>query len=813
MQKHKKRKFLKTIYDIQNSFGSHFGNISRNFSFGIKPNEKERIKLETWFTQVTEAKEQLYKQIHEDYKLKTNSYLGTSFNYGTFFKGKATFDPIKTNRNLITSYPVIEGFSMEISGSIRSFITNHKRIYAENISEIARIKKILSENKEKSKSTALDAESSLREYIEKLNGHSYEDIVTPYKSLQEYENLLLAFNEVVAEYNYEASQLNTAQKLGLSILDKLSRLPAFPGVTEKQRYELEIIFEKLKNHSNKEMQNSTIITFLQKARKRIDRKSQGRKKIFEDRLSAFLYKKYNDDLGNQVNIVNGFSDSLNKQIAKLEKHFAQKLYDAASRNKYFELLAFKAKLVQPEIAVEINTLLSKVKSYFLQGKNQREIITIPGFSWDKNLKGKPLKLTALAFKDKKLYVCIASSRKAFSIGDEKGNLIFVKTSGGQKRKYSDPKSIEYVKGGFHEDIENDVPLLLPLHFGKSYARRYLFNKQWGLFSKSPKIFLNNARIKREKINPGDPWRYYFDVSISGEKVFGFKDFANDILTKAESVIGIDRGEAKPIAYTVLGIRKKEALEKGFLAGDYIDKLKNYDALRRDYQSRGRIVPKYLKSKITRIQKTLLETAASEILTLIAKYKGVVILENLNDKFRGSEKSLIPKKTYKKVEKLLTDSLQLAGLLRTDNRGSYWGALKTVFPAGTSQTCLKCEQLWNKDFKEEIISYSKNRDYQNIDYTDKTLNFDKKKVYLNETYTVFNRERKYNEKKGLEDLQDIIRKKEAAEIIRYLKMAIGPRIAQDTFVCGLCGFKENADIVGATNIAKRGGKLIQKIIQR
>jgi hypothetical protein len=295
-----------------------------------------------------------------------------------------------------------------------------------------------------SKPTVLDAESPLREYIEKLEAQSYEDIVTPYKSLQEYENLLLAFNEIVAEYNYEANQLTTAQKLGLSILDKLSRLPAFPGVTEKQHYELEIIFEKLKELSNKEVQNSTIILFLQKARKRIERKPQGRKKRFEDRLSAFLYKKYNDDLSNQVSIVNDFADSLNKQIAKLENHFAQKVYDAASRNKYFELLAFKAKLVRPEIAIEINTLLSKVKSYFLQGKPQREIITLPGFSWDKSLKGKPLKHAALAFKDKKLYMCIASSSKAFTIDDGKGNLTFVKTSGGQKRKYSAPKSIEYV---------------------------------------------------------------------------------------------------------------------------------------------------------------------------------------------------------------------------------------------------------------------------------------------------------------------------------------------------------------------------------
>src|SRR4051794_24696964 len=156
-------------------------------------------------------------------------------------------------------------------------------------------------------------------------------------------------------------------------------------------------------------------------------------------------------------------------------------------------------------------------------------------------------------------MCIASSSMAYTV-DRKGNLIYAKTSGGQKRKNSVPKTIEYVKGSFHEDIDDDVPLFLPLHFGKSYARRYLFNKQWGIFSERPKIFLNNARIKREKINPGDPWKYYFDVSISGEKVFGFKDFANSILAKAHCVIGIDRGEVEPIAFAVLRLKNNEALE-------------------------------------------------------------------------------------------------------------------------------------------------------------------------------------------------------------------------------------------------------------
>jgi hypothetical protein len=132
-----------------------------------------------------------------------------------------------------------------------------------------------------------------------------------------------------------------------------------------------------------------------------------------------------------------------------------------------------------------------VKGYFLQGKIQREIITIPGFSWDKDVKGKPSKHAALAFRGKQLYMCIASSSRAYTV-DRKGNLIYVKTSGGQKRKNSVPKTIEYVKGSFHEDIDDDVPLFLPLHFGKSYARRYLFNKQCGIFSERPKIFLNNA---------------------------------------------------------------------------------------------------------------------------------------------------------------------------------------------------------------------------------------------------------------------------------------------------------------------------------
>jgi hypothetical protein len=136
-----KRKYLKTIYDIQKTFGSDFGDVSRNFSFGIKPSETERLKLEIWYTQVISAKEELYKEVFEDYKSRPYTYLANSFKYETLFKGGELNGRIKANRNLIKTCSTIEGLSMEINGSIRSFITIHKRIYEDNISEISKIKK------------------------------------------------------------------------------------------------------------------------------------------------------------------------------------------------------------------------------------------------------------------------------------------------------------------------------------------------------------------------------------------------------------------------------------------------------------------------------------------------------------------------------------------------------------------------------------------------------------------------------------------------------------------------------------------------
>jgi hypothetical protein len=701
---------------------------------------------------------------------------------------------------------------MEISGSIRSFITNHKRFFEENAAEIARIQKTTTDNRSALGTFVLDAEAGVLESIRKFSELSYATAIASSQALDDFDALLLALNTAIADYNYEVNQVNSAKHLKLSLVNKLSRMPAFPDTAENMSRPLSSIVDRLLTLSKDKPDHDAVVSFLTRSAKRLSRSLLGKQKRYEDRLTAFLVKKFGSALTTQEAGTAALIEHLGQQVIALEGHFARKPYDGASRGKYFELLALRARLAHPELITEINTLVSEAKGHFFKGKAQTEIITIPGFSWDKGTYGKPLKLAALAFKGKQLYICIASSSSAFTIRGDTGQLRFVKTTGGQKKRNSAPKTIEYIDGSFQTTVANDVPLLLQLHFGKSYARRYLFNKQWGLFSKSPKIFLNNARIKRQKVNPGDPWIYYLDVSMSAERVYGFKDFARGIITAAECVIGIDRREAKPIAYAVVKIKDGETLEHGFLASSYIEKLNKYDAIKRDYQSKGRIFPKFLRSKILRLQDTLLETASSEILALVAKHKGVVILENLSGRFPGVERSIIPKKTYKKVETLVRDSLQLSGLLRVDNHGSFWGALKTVFPGGTSQTCIQCGQVWNKEFKVNVIRSAKEEEYRNIDFAKKTVQSGGKVIQLHDSFTVFNYTTRHNEVKHLSDLQASIQAGNPGQTERYLNLAMGPRIAQDTFICGLCGYKEDTDIVGAINIARRGATLIQKPIQ-
>lgn len=802
-----KRKFLKTIYAIQDNFGTSFGYVSRNFSFGLLPKKQEISKLDKWFNEVIKAKIALYKEIYEDFKKSPNKYLDNAFNYKTFFSGRSVIKSIKGDTGIITSQPVMEGLSMEITGSVRSFISNHKRIFLDNVSQFNKLKEVIKSNREivKAPNLLLAIEDKLNQLTKEVLLKSYAEIIEEYKTLSNYEKLLHGFDSLISDYNYEINQLNTKLKLDLRILGRLSNLPAFPGVKEESSDDVILLLDKLKGIARKVADIDQVKILLADRVKRVDADKFGKRKRYEDRLLFYI--------GNDGKITTEraffYLSELDRKILALENHFARKPFDALSRNQYFELLAHKARLADSDNFLDINSFLSRIKGTYVRGKETLEVVTVPGFSWDKKKSGKPLKNIAFAFdrqgdKDK-LFLCVSASSKSFMV-NEQGRFEFLKTIGGQKRKNSKPKEISYVHGDFLTDRTEGTPILLQLHFGKSYARRYLYQKKWGLLSKNPKLFLNNGRLKRFKKRPGDPWEYAFDITISGEKVFGFKDFAKGILGKAKSVIGVDRGEVKPIAYAIVNIRSEEVIQKGFLAENYIAKLLQYSEKKKQAQRLGR-VPKYLTSKIARLQETILETSASEILSLLSSHKGIVAIEDLNRKFKGAEKSLIPKKTYKKVEKLLADSLELSGLVRIDNKSNYWGGLTKVSPGGTSQTCLGCKTKWNKEFKGNIYEYSKSKNYSNINWNKRRVKYNKENFQLNNNFLVYNREKRHNEEKNITDLKVAIDGQEKNKIARYFMLALGPRVKQDAFICAKCSFKENADLVGAVNIARRGAERI------
>lgn len=797
------RKYLKTIYSIQESFGANFGGVTRTFPFGIRPDEERKYRLKEWFSQVSEAKKELYFEIYKDYLRNPSKYLDSSFDYETFFKGSSVLKKIRRGRNLITSLPIMEGLRIEINGSIRSFISNYKRLSNENKELAKKIESTISENNKRLKEKKVDPVDygELRTLINKIKTVKYVKCKQSLKKIDSLESLVSFTNNKIGEYNYGVNQISNAENFKLFTLPRLYQVPVFPASQDIEVSNQEELIKELEKLAGKVPERKAASRFLAKRIKTLKHTRPNRKKRFEDRVLAWLKKKH--PAGNSK-LIEEYPKILDKKLEILKMHFENKPYDAPNRNYYFRLLSFRARLGNPSKNVEINESLSRLRGSFLRGKEQKEIITISGFSWSKAVRGKPNKGIALAFKDGELYACISPSMRNFIV-DPEGNLRFLKTVGGQKRRNSQPKQMLYVNGRFDAKNKVNLPLFLKLHFGKSYARRYLFHKSWGVFSETPQIFLNNARLKREKKRPGDEWKYYLDVILSGERPRVLREFRDNLLAQAETVIGIDRGEANPVAFSVVRVRDKKIIKTGFFAELYTQKLMEYVAKRIDYQSRGRSIPKYLTSKVYRLKKTMLETAVSEILHLVGQYNGVVAIENLDRRFKGAERKVIPKRTYLMVEKLLANSLQLAGILRINENqeyNKYWGALLTVSPSGTSQRCHNCDILWNAELKKRIVNYSKAKNLKNVDIKAGILIYNKMRFQLNREFKVYTKKR-YPEDKSLEDIIDNP---------ELLSIALGPRISQSEFRCAKCGYEGHADIVAAVNIASRGIEIIERLTQ-
>lgn len=872
--KKEKRHFLNTIKSLQEIYDSHFGDATRTFSYiAIYPNKDEEKRLEEWFRQTVIVKKELYRYAYEVFKKDSSKFLCSDkkIDYKVFFPGKGNGigkfinEKIKPyyqdNLNITTKQPLNEGLRKELESTINSFISNHKREFNENIELADKNKSVIAQNQELLEKTEQITHDSktLEELLNNYISIDYKISAGNIDKLEQLNKLIENIRKEISEHNYQINQIRNQNKSldKLETLNNFGLLSGFPGTKKKdllsdteQINKTEEIFTNLLKFSMGQIDQKAFEEYFDTTLKKALRSSKYQRKDFSSRLIFHLHKKFADK---HDQIFSNFIKQLDNKIKIRRKHassLVKEFNDKYSRDKFLELIALRARLVNPDSINDINTLLSTLKGLYRSGIKEKQIVQLPGFGWDtKKRIIAPGKNVALAFKDNRLYLCLSDSNKPYSLGEE-GDISYVIPSGGQRmRKDTAPKQIKIVSGKFLADKDNLYSVMLKLHFGSSYANRYFFHKEWGVFTgknHERKFFINTAKLKRERWKIDEPWKYYLDITLSGITEKGFKTFELPLRSKCTTVIGIDRGENIPVAYAIIDKATKKVLKQGLLAEEYTIRLKKYFKQHGEYQAKGKTIPKWLNSKISKLKKTLLETASAEILRLVSINKSIIVIENLNKNF-GAENKIISKKIYSKVEELLIDSLELAGILRknTGDKGKeYYGLLEKVNPANTSQTCpkLECRIVWNRAMLNTIEEFLLDLRFKNVDINKRQISMDgfiswikneidneklklasnKKNnnerlirlqkllekiktkelnsLRLNEQFEIYNYKIKLNEKFTLKDIESSILSKDIKHAIRLLIKSIGPRIKREIYICPSCYYTNHADNVGAINTA-------------
>ena len=202
---------------------------------------------------------------------------------------------------------------------------------------------------------------------------------------------------------------------------------------------------------------------------------------------------------------------------------------------------------------------------------------------------------------KKGYITLPEYKK-----DENGNIVYKKDENGNfKLKKNGQKQAEKI--GDYVKIKNisfdkQGTFILPLNFGKRYAREYLYNEKTNFENLGET--LNNARIIKQYSKKDKEYKYF--VAITFTKLKGKKaSTKHDIDYNA--IMGVDRGNVLPVAITITD------LEGNIIARPEIEVCKNFakkhkeiEELKRQQSSKlGQYKPE-LKKKAKNLSKATIE---------------------------------------------------------------------------------------------------------------------------------------------------------------------------------------------------------------
>ncbi|GBD34782.1 CRISPR-associated endonuclease Cpf1 [bacterium HR35] len=809
-----KIKFLQVIKDLRSAYETILlpKNLSRTVSFRIFPKGEDREILDKWFEEISEIKYLHLKDLYEEFKAgELNLFINKKLGYDWIYKNKKRFEKFKNTYKILTS-KVEEGIRTEISSVLNSFVTNTQKAFYDNKRLVGKIL----ERKDLDDSEKTLIQGLIEEY-KKLSIQNYE-------TWQTAKNLTEEFNTLIAEINKER---NLKKKRPIS---NLKRLPSFPLIEKyqnlddfKNRNNLEFNIKKVKEEFKDRLkyllnsfedrynlkkeridikqQEDVISKYLQEKGEQLLKKLKYRKKKSSALKDRFLYWYITKRSSESIeNIIKALFNKLEKQ----KKHLFKKPFDWQGRNKFFNTLFFLTEILyvsslpeekRGETLNEINNEITKIKAEFLKGKPVKDSFIISGFGWKDN---KPLKAGALILKIDKdnqkekhqLGITLGISTKAFCLKNDhnKDFYFIVLTGGSRKKSQRKPKEYKLISGHLEKD-KDPYSCYFWLYHGKSYLRRILFHKEWGFLSESKnKFFPANARVKRVKNKPGDKFEYYVDITFeyNGDITNIIED---SIKNKISYVLGIDRGEKYPIAYAVLDKDKKVVgNEKGILGKEFAEKLEELHKKRKK---------KKIGNRILRTQETILHQSISKILKILSNYPAIIVMENLRKGF-GKEEKIIAKRVYRKIEKFLELALQYANLPK-----KY--LLKFVDPKDTSIICPNCEFNFNADIKRKILDGLTLKQFENL-IKEKSIDLDNKKfligslqINLPEHWVCYLN--KYPKNIKLDEIKELIEQNNLKEALEYFK-TVTPRISRDKFKCLKCGYEEEADVVGAINIARK-----------
>lgn len=338
--------------------------------------------------------------------------------------------------------------------------------------------------------------------------------------------------------------------------------------------------------------------------------------------------------------------------------------------------------------------------------------------------------------------------------------------------------------------------VLPLNFGKRYAREYLYNKYTNFDNLGET--LNNARIIKQWSNREKDFKYF--VSITFTKLKGKKALSKDI--NYDAIIGVDRGNILPVAITITDLQGKiiESPEID-VCKDFAEKHREIENLKRQQSSKMGQYDAILKKKAKNFSKATIEKIGAELLYYATKYNALIVLEDLNREF--GIKQMMSTNQYTKLEDYLTRKLKENGLMSGDivvNTRS--GLLGKVVAKYTSKTCSHCGFVASAEKLKNVPLILKNENGKDIYYA----NLDGKEISLDQTYTQYIKSEGHNKIFNANDeiikLKQKDTKKNQELIEKVLLNVLNPRKTQAEYICPICGHKENADQQASLNIARR-----------